>query len=353
MVRRAIMGFLILAIVVGCAKGRSVPGVTKMVTFDKSDDLSFEFGTTAHCTDGIEENTCTEPGETPITFPTVNIKLAAFAIDEHEVTNLQYVHCVAHGACTEPKYGNTGKYDDLTGGITKYYDENGNDYDNHPVVNVTHTQAAQFCKFVGKRLPTEFEWELAAKSERDLDNKNEETSTNTKTIYPWNSKLVGECENNKEIAIGRCNKDYDLPQAVKSMNADVIYNGETHIYDMAGNVLEWVASRWDEEITCQSMNDGNIETEHEECLKSFSACLGNCAITAACTGYDPLETFDAANYVYAKGGDFSYRGASYLTDNLCKARTTFRTKPAFEISQGKSRVDLGFRCACTDGECPN
>ncbi|HIA00468.1 MAG TPA: hypothetical protein EYN06_02915 [Myxococcales bacterium] len=350
MVRRAIMGFLILAVLVGCAKGRSVPTVTKMVTFDQADGLSFDFGSTAFCKDGVEENTCEELGHAPITFPTVKIKLAAFAIDEHEVTNLQYVHCVAHGACTEPKFGNTGKYDDSTGGIAKYYDDKGNEYDNHPVVNVTHTQAAQFCKFVGKRLPTEFEWELAAKSERDLDKKNEDTS-NTKTIYPWNSKLVSECVN-KDVAIGRCNKDYGLPQAVKSMTDDVIRNGEAYIYDMAGNVMEWVADRWDEQITCQpNADDGKIETEHEECLEDFSTCLGKCALAAACTGYDPTKVLDAASIEYVGGGDFAYRGASYFTDDLCKARTTSRMKPKFSESI-KSNVDLGFRCACTVDDCP-
>jgi formylglycine-generating enzyme required for sulfatase activity len=333
---------MLILVAAGCAKGRAVPQVTQLVYFEAEVDLSFRFGTETACTAGKETNTCDE-GEKHIAYPTVEITLDAFAIDEHEVTNLQYVHCVANGECIEPKYGNAVS-------ITKYYDKKGNKYDNYPVINVTQNQAQQFCSFVGKRLPTEFEWELAATSERNLNVQDEDTTNNV--IYPWDSKLVGECAG-KEVAISKCNANFGSPQAVMSMNDDNIYNGSDHIYDMAGNVMEWVSDAWDEDVTCWSS-----ETDVPECSGNNNSCLNECTSTSnsgyLCTPYDPLEEpYDWTDINRETGGDFTYRGASYLTKNLCDARITYRRAPKFVDGQGPSNLDLGFRCACTASECPN
>lgn len=93
----------------------------------------------------------------PDARPMHRVYVSTFWIDKHEVTNRQYRHCVESGGCTPPK--DRTAYDDPAFG-------------EHPATNVTWTQAHHYCKWRGKRLPTEAEWEKAA---RGTDGR----------LYPW------------------------------------------------------------------------------------------------------------------------------------------------------------------------
>jgi formylglycine-generating enzyme required for sulfatase activity len=143
--------------------------------------------------------------------PVHSVTLNAFWIDEHEVTNAMYKKCVDAGACQPPSN-------------LDYYTSQPN----FPVVYVNWNQANAYCKWVGARLPTEAEWEYAARG--GLDGKQ----------YPWGNEAPVCTPGAKNGAqFYECSPSG--PIDVKTFQP----NGYG-LYDMAGNVWEWVADWYDE-----------------------------------------------------------------------------------------------------------
>ena len=136
------------------------------------------------------------------------INMPAYWMDQTEVTNEQYAACVAAASCTEPRFFHSALRID-------YY---GNpDYAGHPVVWVNWQQATVFCAWAERRLPTESEWEKAARGEDGR-------------IYPWGNEDATETYANFDSL----NRD---TQPVGSYPEGVSPYG---VLDMAGNVAEWV-----------------------------------------------------------------------------------------------------------------
>ncbi|HPL82182.1 MAG TPA: formylglycine-generating enzyme family protein, partial [Anaerolineaceae bacterium] len=144
------------------------------------------------------------------------VELNAYWIDKYEVSNGQYALCVAAGACTKPN-------DDSSRTRDNYY---GNpEYDHFPVGYVDWYQANAYCEWVGGRLPSEAEWEKAARG----PNGNK---------YPWG---------NEDASCGLSNYNqgsYDKPDFCVGDTSQVgsYPNGTSYygVMDMAGNVWEWV-----------------------------------------------------------------------------------------------------------------
>jgi gamma-glutamyl hercynylcysteine S-oxide synthase len=105
--------------------------------------------------------------------------------------------------------------------------------DNHPVCGVSWYEAEAYCQFVGKRLPTEAEWEKAVSWDADM---------NCRRIYPWGDK---------EPTPQHCNcVDLTSPQKNRFINTtpvDAYPEGQSAygLYDALGNVWEWTASWFD------------------------------------------------------------------------------------------------------------
>jgi sulfatase modifying factor 1 len=135
------------------------------------------------------------------------VEMSAYYMDTYEVTNTQYNKCVAAGACRRQRYGR-----DKTLNQPK-----------HPVVAVSWKNGANYCKWRGKHLPTEAQWEKAA---RGTDER----------FYPWGNDFDISWANQHHEADG-----YPTTAPVGSFPKNVSPYGA---YDMAGNAWEWTADYW-------------------------------------------------------------------------------------------------------------
>ena len=153
--------------------------------------------------------------------PIHQVELNEYLIDQYEVTNFWYSLCVDAGRCEPPALSSSATRD-------SYY---GNpEYDYYPVIYVSWQDATTFCDWRGARLPTEAEWETAARGALPG------------MIYPWGTEMPF-CEfdniDGAKFDDGmKCN-DTDT-EAVGSYFPNPLY-----IFDMAGNVLEWTADWYD------------------------------------------------------------------------------------------------------------
>jgi|GEM_PF-6087830 len=137
----------------------------------------------------------------PDEMPCHKVYLDAFSIDRYEVSNEQYAQCVNAGTCRKiPSYS-------------------GFDAPDQPVVGVRWEDARTYCEYVGKRLPTEAEWEKAARGVKNF-------------IYPWGFVY------DSTRANGANDDGYDKTAPVGSFPEGV---SPFEAMDMAGNVWEWVS----------------------------------------------------------------------------------------------------------------
>jgi formylglycine-generating enzyme required for sulfatase activity len=163
--------------------------------------------------------------------PAKLVSLSSFFIDKHEVTVEKYMECVKNYGCSLPNFDNgyCALYIDIWdweyGILPDEFREK-----NKPVVCVSWLQADDYCNWVGKRLPTEAEWEKAA---RGTDAR----------IYPWGNEEIS-CEYAVVTLFNTDTEKYEYGCGthgtwdVGSIEKGVSPYGA---YDMAGNVYEWVA----------------------------------------------------------------------------------------------------------------
>jgi formylglycine-generating enzyme required for sulfatase activity len=133
--------------------------------------------------------------------PTHTVHLTGFRIDRYEVTNQHYQVFLQVTGRAQPQFATDSQFNSSQ----------------QPVVGVTYFDATGYCKWAGLRLPTEAEWERAARG------------TDGRT-YPWGESIDGSWAN-YDSRVGKTTPVGSYPAGVSP------YGG----HDMAGNVREWVA----------------------------------------------------------------------------------------------------------------
>lgn len=227
--------------------------------------------------------------------PQHEVKLSAYCIDRTEVTVKAYSACVAANGCSAAlRTVGTGEY---FAKLNRFC--NGDDRPDHPINCVDWEQANEFCTWARKRLPTEAEWEYAARGNDDR-------------IYPWGN----EAPNAKRL--NACGTEC-VAIATRILGQDPVkmYDGsdgwETTapvgsfpdgaspfgVLDMAGNVWEWTA----------------------DCHGLYLAAHVRSPTGATCSFYE-------------------FRGGGWRSYDAGNVRTAIR----FREYVGERAVDIGFRC---------
>jgi len=143
----------------------------------------------------------------PDEAPAHDVTIDAFWMDQLEVTNAMYQLCVSDGACTPPQNFASQRRND-------YYENP--EFKDYPVVYVAWIQAKTYCEWADRRLPTEAEWERAARGD-------------DQRTFPWGEDKPDERFANFNFIVKDTSRVGSYPLGASSFG----------VLDMAGNVAEW------------------------------------------------------------------------------------------------------------------
>ncbi|MBO7127559.1 formylglycine-generating enzyme family protein [bacterium] len=237
---------------------------------------SFKMG----CNKDMEGN-CPED-----TVPVHEVALSSYVMDKFEVPVELFELCIAENVCTndnadEPHYRTSSESDKCNIGNPERK--------NHPANCVTWYGAKAYCEWLGKRLPTEAQWENAAKSGKVQ-------------IYPWGNTPVASCDNTvMKGAANGCGSNTTSPIGSKASGIS-----EQGIFDLSGNVSEYTED-WYEKKFYSTEEASKADTQ------------------------GPAEP-EKDKYKVIRGGSYIY-GENHT-------RASFRSSSKLD----DPAIDFGFRC---------
>ena len=248
---------LLLAIIVTLTIWRN-PCIVSPVKVSSKDDMTLMC---VRAGDFLMGSADMDPDAKDNEKPQRKVKLGTFWIDRTEVTNAMYARCVGQGACRAPRETRSATR-------SSYYGDAP--FGNYPVVYVPWEDAQKYCAWAGRRLPTEAEWEKAA---RGTDGR----------IYPWGEEKPDNQRANFNGNTGDTTAVGTYPTGASPYDA----------LDMAGNVWEWTAD-WHDETYFQNAparNPQGPSSGTKRVTRGGSWYYDHTYIRAAYRGdYDPNDT---------------------------------------------------------------
>ena len=168
--------------------------------------------------------------------PAHQVRLSTYYIDQHEVTNRQFRIFLNESHYPRPARRQVADRRESSGGAG-----------NSPVVHVNFQDAESFATWAGKQLPTEAQWEMAARS---TDGRK----------YPWGDEAA----------------KWSQPRAFRQIDPVMTFPEDRSpygIFDMAGNVQEWTTDVFDPKYYHRSRQDDRREPERADrrCPQPHSA----------------------------------------------------------------------------------
>ena len=218
--------------------------------------------------------------------PAHEVFIDSFWMDQVEVTTGMYDLCVRAGTCRPPRQLRSDNREE-------YY---GNpEFRDYPVVNVAWFDANAYCQWAGRRLPTEAEWERAARGD---DKRN----------YPWGDELPNEYNSNSLNTVGDTTRVGSYAEGASPYG----------VLDMAGNVWEWVSDYYRADYYSKS------PLENPQ-------------------GPSAEDVFDSMRVI--RGGSFQEDGIFLrLVNRSYLQGPDPRAELVDEAYYGKSSTRVGFRC---------
>ncbi len=195
--------------------------------------------------------------EDPLSMQTAGFKrvtVASFRLDPHEVTNAEYrewLNSLDPDQRAAMMPDSTVWHEAGFRFSWRAYFE-GNAFDRHPVVAINHSQAQAFCGSQGKRLPTEAEWEYAARSGR------------AGGIYPWQGYEPRDRNGAYLANYNNGRAGYAADGYAFTAPVDAYQPNGWGFYNMSGNVAEWVEDAYSPTYTVLSDFNPIHEDDAEE-----------------------------------------------------------------------------------------
>ena len=220
----------------------------------------------------------------PDEFPGHDVTLHAYWMDQLEVTNAMYALCVNAGICTLPQDIGTAR-------IAKYFNEP--EFNDYPVIFVAWVQAKTYCEWAQRRLPTEAEWERAARGD-DM------------RTFPWG-------EDKPDWRFANFNM---LVRDTSRVGSYAMGASPFGVLDMAGNVAEWTNDFYDFDYYLTSPLENPLGPDSSSSLNRV-----------------------------ARGGSFGDAEINLrVSRRLPVTGSNLNVAPGSESYLGESSPRIGFRC---------